>query len=335
MEYGVCSQPWVLTEQDCQGAKAIGVKYVRLDCRASDIPLPFDQMVQWIKTNGMIPIALLKASKNIPASGPSFDVFVADFGQFVYDTVLRYKGQIELFEIWNEQNNNVFWNDPEATLLWNFYNRGKAISKYVTLLKEAYTRAKQANPNCKIISGGLGNADAVYTQGMYDAGVKGYFDYFGIHPYFASKDMDENYNPDDEGLHSQSFSFLPKIKNVRAIMEAHGDFTQMFVTELGVGCDDYDGRPTTPEMQANRLTRALKKLTNEYTFVKATCWYVYRTIVTSPSYCYSIVLDDGTLTPMYYAYKKIIEPTPKRSILPLALSLFIVGGLLYLGMRAR
>jgi hypothetical protein len=297
--------------------KTLGVKYVRIDFRWNDmssgrnVALDFSKYDTFVNLSityeiEIIPILMgvpswISSSSNSIPTGIVFDDFVAEFGKWSYSVVSRYKNTITYFEVWNEQNNIDFWNDTEATLDVNGkYNRGKAIEKYTVLLKEAYTRAKQANPNCKVIFGGLGGADADYTNGTYKAGVKGYFDYFGIHPYFQAPNMSEKYNPDDEGLGDTSFSYLPKIKNVRAIMENYSDYTPMFVTELGVSCNGI-----TPEMQADRLKRAFAKL-NEYTFVDAVCWYQFKDSITSSSYCYSIVLDDWAYTPMYYAYQQIL-----------------------------
>lgn len=181
--YGVCSHPWALTERDCQEMKKLGVKYLRIDFMGP--PLDYgqcDQIVQWAKENGLQIVALLQGDPTIP-SGVAFDSFVSQFGQFVHEVVVHYNGNITYFEIWNEPNTIGAWNDSEATLYNGFYIRGKAIAKYVELLKEAYTQAKSADPNSQIISGGIAN-DWIYLQGMYDNGVKGYFDYLGLHPYF-------------------------------------------------------------------------------------------------------------------------------------------------------
>jgi hypothetical protein len=106
-----------------------------------------------------------------------------DYGDFVYAFVDHFKGRVNYFIIWNEPNLSFEWGyrpvDPEA---------------YTELLKLAYSRAKEANPDCYVLNGGLaptiaregnewGLSDLIFLQRMYDAGAKDYFDIMAIHAY--------------------------------------------------------------------------------------------------------------------------------------------------------
>lgn len=106
-----------------------------------------------------------------------------DYGDFVYAFVDHFKGRVNYFIIWNEPNLSFEWGyrpvDPEA---------------YTELLKLAYSRAKEANPDCNVLNGGLaptiaregnewGLSDLIFLQRMYDAGAKDYFDIMAIHAY--------------------------------------------------------------------------------------------------------------------------------------------------------
>lgn len=52
------------------------------------------------------------------------------------------------------------------------------------MLQACYTGAKAADPNCKVMNGGLiRGGERPYAQSMFNAGAKGYFDIFAIHPY--------------------------------------------------------------------------------------------------------------------------------------------------------
>ena len=97
-----------------------------------------------------------------------------DFGDFVYAFVDRYKDRVDHIIIWNEPNLSFEWGlrpvDAQA---------------YVDLLKVAYRRAKEANPNVVVLAGALaptlepigspaGLNDLIYLQQMYDAGAKDY-----------------------------------------------------------------------------------------------------------------------------------------------------------------
>ncbi len=68
----------------------------------------------------------------------------ADYANFVYAFVSRYKDRVSHFIIWNEPNTAAEWGqrvpDPQA---------------YADLLKIAYTRAKQADPGAVVLLAGM------------------------------------------------------------------------------------------------------------------------------------------------------------------------------------
>jgi hypothetical protein len=60
------------------------------------------------------------------------------------------------------------------------------VVEYTNVLKVAYTRAKEADPNTKIITTnalGLEDSGINFLEGIYANGGKGYFDVVGIDPY--------------------------------------------------------------------------------------------------------------------------------------------------------
>ena len=109
-----------------------------------------------------------------------------DYGDFVYTVVSRYKGRIRYYQIWNEPNIYPEWGDQPAD------PKG-----YVELLKIAYRRAKEADPNCVIVAAGLAQtteetplefgprnvSDLLYLEWMYQAGLQGHFDIMGAQVY--------------------------------------------------------------------------------------------------------------------------------------------------------
>lgn len=72
------------------------------------------------------------AGKSPNASNP--------WARFVYTTVSRYRGQVGLWEMWNEPDFSRFW-------------RG-SVADYVRLLKVGYLAAKSADPGAKVAVGG-------------------------------------------------------------------------------------------------------------------------------------------------------------------------------------
>ena len=147
----------------------------------------------------------------------------ADFGNFMTELATRYKGRVAAYEIWNEPNLHYEWGsftpDPAA---------------YTELLKTAYTAVKAVDPEALVISGGLSTTgegsptaygDLAFLQGMYNAGVKGYFDALGSHPYTFGHPPDE---VDPYGLS------LSRVMEQRQVMVDNGDGdTPIWITEVG------------------------------------------------------------------------------------------------------
>ena len=67
-----------------------------------------------------------------------------DFGDFVHTIVSRYKGKVKYYQIWNEPNIYPEWGEQPVDA-----------EGYVRLLQIAYRRAKEADPECVILSAGL------------------------------------------------------------------------------------------------------------------------------------------------------------------------------------
>jgi hypothetical protein len=154
---------------------------------------------------------------------PSTDV--SSFGDEIYDLVSRFKGRVAAYQICNEPNLAEMWHRPQHA----------SPSEYVSYLREAYVRAKQADPNCIIVSaglavnGGVGHLamdDVVFLRGMYAAGAKPYFDVLGSHPYgFGYSPEDATTNP------THCFR---RVEQQRQVMEAHGDSSKpVWATEVG------------------------------------------------------------------------------------------------------
>jgi hypothetical protein len=135
------------------------------------------------------------------------------YGEFVYDFVTHYKGQIHYYQIWNEPNIYPEWGEQAPNA-----------SDYVRLLKIAYARAKQADPNVVILSAPLAQtletsvrneSDLQYLEEMYAAGARPYFDVLFANAYGFAFPPEDPPNPDR--LNFQRVVLL------RRIMEEHGD----------------------------------------------------------------------------------------------------------------
>ncbi len=193
-----------------------------------------------------------------------------DFGDFLYAMASRYKGLVDAYQVWNEPNLSREWGDQPPDP-----------AAYARMLKVAYTRIKQADPNALVVTAGLAPTtrdDAVampdekFVRGMYAAGAKPYFDFLGVHGagYKAPPEADPADVARDPTLtnNDPSPEFMKRIycfrhvEDLRKIMVEAGDADkQVVVLEFGWTTDS---RPDSPyrwhavseEEQADYLVRA-------------------------------------------------------------------------------
>jgi len=176
---------------------------------------------------------------------------LADYGDFVFNVVNHLKGRgIHYYQIWNEPNIFLGWGkkpDPTA---------------YTQMLKIAYTRAKEADPNAVVLSAPLAitlehsdrnTSDLDFLKAMYAAGAKDYFDILSANAYGLSLPPADP--PDPEKLNFQRVTLEHKI------MEDNGD------TAKPVWFDEFGWNASPADMSADKLTwgRVTEQQQAEYT----------------------------------------------------------------------
>ena len=183
----------------------------------------FDQIVDLCRTYGLQPIIRLdrapawaRPADTRPETPPTnFE----DFGDFVYAFVQHFSGRVQYIQIWNEPNIYPEWGeqavDPVA---------------YTRMLKIAYQRAKEADPNVVILSAPLAITlgephpepgkwrsmpDAAYLEAMYEAGARDYFDILSANAF--GFDLPPEDPPDPNALNFR------RVELQREVMERYSD----------------------------------------------------------------------------------------------------------------
>jgi len=171
--------------------------------------------------------------------GPPADP--ATYAAFLSAMASHFKGRVQAYEVWNEQNLYYEWGG-----LGNKLNA----AKYVQLLKAAYPAIKNADPSATVISGALtptgyndGNIaidDRVYLEQMYQAGLKNYCDAIGAHPSGYNNPPDaewQTYSDPSASFNAKghpSWFFRGTMEGYRNIMVKYGDSAKrIWVTEFG------------------------------------------------------------------------------------------------------
>lgn len=252
---------------------------------------------------------------------------VQSWGDYVYDVVSRYRGRIAAYQICNEPNLAEMWHKP----------RHADPGEYVAFLREAYLRAKEADPNCIIVcaglavNGGVGDLamdDVAFLRGMYAAGARPYFDALGSHPYGFG------YAPEDAS--SNPIHCFRRAEQQHAIMAQHGDGAKpIWLTEFGwiieppLQCYDHDGWPgrwwqrVSAQTQADYLVRAYRFARTHWPWMGVMfVWNMDYNLVPWNDFCdqkgwFAILNHDGTPRPAYLALAHMAQgdaaPTATRT----------------------
>jgi len=198
--------------------KEAHVVWIRLDFLWDDIEQQkgklsfqkYDDIVSLLVQNNINILGLLSYSASW--AGPSWNSAPykdEDFVNYVGYVIGRYKDRVKHWEIWNEPDDEQYF-IPQDNM-----------SRYTQLLKKVYFKAKQIDPECKILNGGLSKSIIMSLKKIYKNGGRGYFDILAIHPFvnpLNSVDVERI-----EGLY----------KACKKIMVENADDKKIWFTELG------------------------------------------------------------------------------------------------------
>jgi hypothetical protein len=235
-----------------------------------------------------------------------------DYGDFVAAVVGRYKGRIRYYQIWNEPNIFPEWGhypiDPEG---------------YVELLQIAHTRAKEADPDCVIISGALAQTielgdcidgyncnlnDFLFLQRMYDAGAKDYFDILAINDYGMWS------GPYDRRMRPRVINFS-RPTYIRDIMVQNGDAAKpIWSTEMNWNAipEDHPAPPAfgrvTDEQLARYVVEGYQRAQEEWPWAGVIFYWFFKRAddseVNQAWYYFRMAEPDFTTLPVYDAMKE-------------------------------
>jgi len=244
-----------------------------------------------------------------------------DFGDFVYAVVSRYKGRVRYYQIWNEPNIFPEWGDQPADP-----------AGYVKLLKIAYRRAKEADPQCVVISAGLAQnieetppefgprnmSDVLYLEKMYEAGGKGYFDIMGTMVYGLWT------GPYDRRASRDRANFS-RAQLIRQVMVRHGDGDKaIWATEVGWNAVP-EGFPApasygrvSEDQQAVYAVEAYQRAAREWPWMGVMNYWFFRrpseAEVSQAWYYFRMMEPDFRPLPVYGALAWLAKQTPALGI---------------------
>ncbi len=307
--------------------RAAGIGWVRQQIPWADVE-PFrkgefrwekyDRIIDLVNAYGLELVARLdyppdwSRRDNSVAFGPPDDI--RDYGDFVEAFVRRYRGKVRFIQVWNE---------PNAFPEWG--NRPVNAQEYVALLREAYTRAKAANPDVVVLSAALAptlgtgdgraESDLTFLEKMYEAGAGRYFDILAAQAYGLWT------GPGDRRVSPERTNFS-RVRLVREIMVRHGDAAKpVWLTELGWNAlpEDFPGPAThgrvTRAQQARFTADAYRRILAEWPWVGVAFYWHFRMVTDEkrdqPVFYFGMADPDFTLHPVYYAVRDLATAPPQ------------------------
>ncbi|UCC62626.1 MAG: hypothetical protein JSV36_17990 [Anaerolineae bacterium] len=234
-----------------------------------------------------------------------------DYGDYVAAVVGRYKGRVRYYQIWNEPNIHPEWGnlpiDPEG---------------YVELLKVAYSRAKETDPGCVIVSVALAQTielgdciggyncnlnDFLFLQRLYDAGARDYFDILAVNDYGMWS------GPYDRRMRPRVINFSRPMY-IRDIMVKNGDAAKpIWFTEMNWNAIP-DGHPAYPsygrvtdEQLARYVVEGYQRAQEEWPWVGVIFYWFFKRPHDLEKdqawYYFRMAEPDSTPLPVYDAMK--------------------------------
>lgn len=281
-------------------------------------PLPIDNIVEQYHAAG---VNILASVSNPPdwakdPSGASLLANYADWQNFMFFMADRYKGKVQAWEIWNEQN------------LASTFGGTVRVEDYANLLQTGYQGVKGADSAAIVVFGGLTPTgvndpsvaidDVQYLRSFYEyqgGAYTEYFDVMGMHANATNNAPDLMY-PDNPGTGnwSQDPSFyFRRAEQLHDVMAEFGDTRPAWITEFGWSTANqaagYEyGADVSEQQQADYLVRAFEIARSDWSewcdglFV----WNLNFSTVTEPNdekFPWSVLNPDFSPRPAYDALR--------------------------------
>jgi len=131
-----------------------------------------------------------------------------DYADFLDVCITRYGEHFDHVELWNEANNAIEWD----------YGRDPGWTKFCEMVGNAASWARQRGK--KTVLGGMSPIDPNWLEAMFENGLMPYIDVVGVHGFPGSYDR-----PGE--------SWERRIREVRAVLDAHGHPARVWLTETG------------------------------------------------------------------------------------------------------
>jgi hypothetical protein len=241
---------------------------------------------------------------------------MAQFEQFMAFVSERYRGKVQAWEIWNEQNLSHEWGGRVN------------VDEYIELLAAGFNGVRAGDPEALVVFGGLtpngvndptiaiddfNFLNLVYLRS--NGAVSQYFDVLGVHANSTHNSPDENWpgplTSGHDGWNDHPSFFFRRVEALRQVMVDQGDIDKpVWITEFGWTTENqapgYEyGANNSEEEIAEYLTRAFEIAVDEWSWCTgAFVWNLnWSTLVeaSDEKYPWSALNSDWSPRPQYEA----------------------------------
>ena len=201
---------------------------------------------------------------------------------YVQTVCARYQGGVSAWEVWNEEDIDVFWGsgpDPVA---------------YTALLQATSEEIRAVDPGATIVMGGLaGGLRFEYLSGCLQAGAADYVDAIAYHPYPQTLGTGE-YTPQEEKCR-QIVQYMHQLISMYTTKDI-----QLWITEFGWTTCAQSPPGVDLDTQASYMLRSL--INYAVTDLEMIFWYSLRDGLDTADEQNGLIKYDFTRKPSYHYY---------------------------------
>lgn len=237
-------------------------------------------------------------------NGPIYPSALEEFGKFVAAAVERYDGDgdrdapgspvVRYWEFYNEPDSGDPVRAAYGQAFWGDYG-----AEYATMLCTARWYAKLANPEAKIVIGGVAHdwfrADGgpfveSFVEDLLSAGGGKCFDVMNFHYYPVFAGAWQAYGP----------GIVGKTEYFRILLAKHGLVKPIMCTEAGWHSDAGDALPGFPQQQAEFVVKLFAQA--RAADLVSNIWWTWMDLGAQVG-SYGLVTDQLQPKPSYHAYR--------------------------------
>lgn len=261
--------------------------------------------------NGLKPIVTISGAsrRSCPIPGLSDDDLTicpprpSDFQEFMEQLAKRYRGRVDVWEIWNEPE------QPE------YYYGAPDPAGYAQVLKAAYEGAKRGNPDAVVLFAGTGWINEEYVAQVLDSlGGAPAFDAVSVHPFRWPVGP---YDPSSYILPDGSYgegTLKEQLLSLTNLFSSYGyGWPDLYITDMGWGTNHeiQHEELNTLEEQADFISQTIEifKTDPELSHVKSVVFFIERDSEATDYVIFSyfgLFYRDGSPKPSAYSFRRAV-----------------------------